>query len=656
MKYVRILPILVCCASAVAQKIPQVACHLEDYPVKSVMAWQFPTTFTNVQVVVLRDPAGEQEARFDLTHGASLISLRYRGQEMLYGQTTGATLSLFSVRQGSEADLKGMSPYWSAFSPDQGDSSMGITATTTGVACNGEARLRAFTMLEDRGSDNSFQASPLLGLTAGKISTNFPPGYATAYSLETNASWTVNPGPGPKYFLRLDSSVVNTRGGESGPLEWYMTAAGPWDYEYAASYPEKCTEKAPCTSTASNATAIGRYSDPQRENGVAVVVPNADWQSSDVYTQSNAEYYVLVYGSAWSAPRRTFAVVMQRALEGSVPRRFTWFICAGPWQSARQFADAQPAPEKTVLPAPPALPAGKPVAKSITVACQTTEFEPEPGQKDPAVAIEDPAGEQTVLFDTAEGGAIVSWKYRGIEHVWGYNGGGMLQMAFHDSMNLGAWPGDYNPTQAGDGTSNSPVNGIACDGRRGVDILVTMLDFNHNNSFYPRPLLAVWNGRVSDIVPLSYSSPYTLEMRADWVVNPSGAPKYYLRLKEHLVHLADEKVGDLDYDFASYNPWEFATRAMSPENCPCAPGTTKYMAGGMYLDGRRLEGLAIAMPSNNFPHSKVEGSFNGDYMWRNHNFHLGASENLDGIQAKDFVWYVMPGSWDSALKFAKSLK
>lgn len=62
-----------------AQRIPDVHCELEDYPVKTVVAWQFPQAFSKLQVVVLRDPSGEQEARFDLLHGASLISLRYRG-------------------------------------------------------------------------------------------------------------------------------------------------------------------------------------------------------------------------------------------------------------------------------------------------------------------------------------------------------------------------------------------------------------------------------------------------------------------------------------------------------------------------------------------------------------------------------------------------
>lgn len=657
MKFVNLFLFLACGISAFAQKIPQVTCHVEDYPVKILMLMPLQTP-AKVQVVVLRDPTGEQEARFDLTHGASLISLRYRGKEMLYGQPAGANLSLMAIRQGQEAALKGMNPYWSAFSPDQGDSgtSMGVTATTTGIACNRESTFRAFAMMVDRGGDNSFQRKPLLGLTAGKISARFPPGYATAYSLETNASWVPNPGAGPKYFLKLDQSVVNTRGGESGPLEWYMTAAAPWNYDHSASYPERCTDKTPCTSTESNATAAGRYSDAQRRNGIAVVVPNAGWQSNRVYTRANAEYVVLLSGAVWAAPRRTFAVVMQRPLEGVTSHRFTWYICAGSWQSAKQFAESQPSPEKIVLPEPAALPLTQPDVKAVSVACETTDFVPQPDEVDHAVVLEDPAGEQKVLFDTTQGGAIVSWKYRGIEHVWGYNGGGLLQMAFHHQMTGGAWLGDYNPTQAGDGTANSPVTGIACDGSRSVDILTTMLDFNHNNGFYSRALLAVWNGKVNDMTPQSYSSPYTLETRAEWVKNPGGAPRYYLKLHEHFVHVADEKIGAFGYDFASYDPWGFSTRAISPENCPCGADKTNYMAGGWYQDDRRLEGFAIAMPSSDFPKDSVSGGFNSDYLWRNHSFHLSASGALDGIHAKDFVWYGMPGSWDSALKFAKSLQ
>lgn len=639
-----------------AQTIPNVSCHVEDYPVKAVVAWQFPQVLNKVQVVVLRDPSGEQEARFDLTHGASLISLRYKGREVLFGQTAGASLSMFATRHGAEAELKHLNPYWSAYSPDQGGSSMGIPADTTGVACNGQNSMRAFATMEDRGVDNSFQKEPLLGVEEGRISKNFPPGYSTPFSLETDASWVPNPEGAPKYYLKLTQTVVNTRPEKSGPLEWYLTAAAPWDFSDAVSYPDKCTDKNPCSSASTNAIAAGRYIDVGHTDGVAIVAPTAGWKTSRAYIRQNAEYVVLLYNAVWAAPRRTFAAVLQHSLDGVGAHSFSWYICAGQWQQALAFAKQQPAADKTVLPPEPELPASPPAQRAVTVACQTMEYKPQPNQVDQAVVLTDPAGEQRVLFDTTQGGAIVSLKYRGVEHIWGYNGGGLLQMAFHNHMDAGAWSGDYNPTQAGDGTANSSVTGIACDGERSVDLITTMLDFNHNNGFYSKPLIAVWGGRVNDMVPLSYSSPYVLETRAQWIPNPAGSPKYYLKLEERLVHVADENIGKFGFDFAAYMPWGFNVRAISPEHCPCSTNQTGYLTGGWYEDGSRQQGLAVAMPSSNFPDGKIGGGFNSDYMWRNRNFHLSSSAAVDGISSKGFVWYVMPGPWSNALQFAHSLK
>jgi hypothetical protein len=312
-----------------------------------------------------------------------------------------------------------------------------------------------------------------------------------------------------------------------------------------------------------------------------------------------------------------------------------------------------------VIPRLPALNAQEPPnqvdKEAVRVACQVADFKMQPTQVDQAVVLKDPASEQTVLFDITQGGAIVSLRYRDVEYVWGYNGGGLLQMAFHHSLKLGPWEGDYNPTQAGDGSSMSLVTGVACHGTDSVDIVTMMLDFNHNNGFYQKPVLAVWGGRVNDRIPLSYFSPYTLETQAHWIRNPAAEPKYYLQLDERFTHLADEKVGPFAYDFADYEPWEFSTRAISPENCPCSPSATNYMAGGWYRDESREVGLAVAMPSANFPAGKVSGGFNSDYMWRNRNFHLGATESLDGITSKAFVWYAMVGQWRAALEFARHL-
>lgn len=291
--------------------------------------------------------------------------------------------------------------------------------------------------------------------------------------------------------------------------------------------------------------------------------------------------------------------------------------------------------------------------QAIRVGCEMTSYVMQPGQVHQAVMLTDPGHEQVVLFDLAEGGAMVSLKYHGIEHIWGYHGGALLQMAFHHNSAVGRMTGDYNPTQAGDGTAMSPVTGIACHGASSVDILTMMLDFNHNSAFYRHPVTAVWGGRINDGIPLSYFSPYTLETRASWVKNDGsdGGPKYYLRLDERLTHLTKEKIGSFMYDFADYGPWEFDVRAISPQACPCTTAETGGIAGGWYTDKSRNVGLAVAMPGSNFPNNKVDGSFISDYTWRNRSFHLESHEALDGIAARSFHWYVMVGPWRDVLSF-----
>ncbi|MDQ2777592.1 MAG: hypothetical protein M3Y57_22160 [Acidobacteriota bacterium] len=640
---------------AASQTIPDVHCTVEDYSVKATVAWQFPGAQKDAQVVVLRDPAGEQEARFDLLHGAALISLRLHEKELLFGQTAGASVSMFAAQKNAGPELKHLPPYWSAYSPDQGGSSMGLPATTAGVACDGQHAMRAFSMMIDRGVDNSFRKHPLIGVFKGQISDNFPPGYSTPFTIETSASWVRNPSGSPTYYLKLEQSVVNVRPEKTGRLMWYLNAATPWDFQYSSHFPESCSEKSPCSSRNATAIAAGRYRDSTRSDGLAIVAPAVAWHTDNMYVKDNAEYVVLLYNSVWAAPRHTFALVSEHALNGVSSFRFSWYVCAGSWEHVKTFSASQPVSEAPAEPREPESPEPQPEAQALRVGCQTSTFKPQPQQEDQAIVLKDPAGEQTVLFDMSEGGAIVSLRYRGLEHIWGYNGGGLLQMAFHNGMSNGAWSGDYNPTQAGDGSAMSPVTGVACGGSSSVDIITMMLDFNHNNAFYSKPLIAVWGGRVDDRMPTSYFSPYVLETHAEWIPNPSAAPKYYLKLSERLVHVADETIGPFAFDFAAYEPWEFNVRAVSPEHCPCTQEQTRYMAGGWYSDAARDTGLAVAMPSANFPNAKVGGGFNSDYMWRNHNFHLTSREALDGVTAKEFVWYVLPGPWRNALPFAQSL-
>lgn len=323
-------------ATAQAQSFPNVRCHMEDYALDAEADWQVRQPLHQVQVVVLRDPSGEQEARFDLMHGASLISLKYQGKELLFGHSAGADVSMYAIRHGRESELKGLSPYWSAFHPDQGGTSMRVPATTAGVACHGESSMRAFAMMIDTGVDNSFQRAPLIGVWKGEVSNNFPPGYSTPYSIETDASWVPSTGQNPRYYLRLDQTVVNVRPDSSGPMQWFLLGAAPWNFDNQADDPSHCTEKKPCASANTPVIATGRYSDSARSNGVAVVAPTRTWDTQQIFLGGG----ITPYGGAPVVRKRIFGIVLVHSLRGISGFHFAWYICAGSWNQAKSFAAA----------------------------------------------------------------------------------------------------------------------------------------------------------------------------------------------------------------------------------------------------------------------------------------------------------------------------
>jgi hypothetical protein len=338
------------CGPLKSQKMPDVRGTYENYPVNMVNYWQSRWTIESVQVVVLRDPAGEQEARFDLTRGATLISLRYHGKELLFGQSAGANVEMFVFRKDTSEAARGLSPYWTAFHPSQGGNSMGVPSTVAGVACNGEKSMQAFTMMVDAGINNAFVRNPLFAVWKGKLSDTYPPGYSTPYTIQTDASWVPNTNPGgvPKFYLKLHQAVVNYRSEDSGPMDWYLEGAAPWSSLYSSVYaPKNCNENNPCSSETAPVLMAGRYQDSTRTNGFTIVVPTREWATQRAFVLENAEYVKLLYGAVWAAPRHTFAVVLSRRLKGLSAFSFDWYVCAGSWKQATGFG------ENTVHPGKP---------------------------------------------------------------------------------------------------------------------------------------------------------------------------------------------------------------------------------------------------------------------------------------------------------------
>jgi hypothetical protein len=278
----------------------------------------------------LRDPAGEQEARFDLLHGATLVSLRYHGKELLYGQSTGASVSLATMP--AKENLHSPGAFQSAFSPTQGGTSMGVPATTAGVGCRGQQSMRAFAMMVDNRVDASYQKEPLMAVWKGRISENMPPGYSTPFTIETEASWVNNPGKVPSHYLQLEQTVVNVRPQAFGPLFWSLSTSAGGQFKHGARYPEQCTEMNPCASANTPALAIGRYEDEREELGVAMVVPAREWETNAAFTMEGR-------GGEFLVPRYVMDSVLLRPLDGVAAFRFKWYLCAGSWQQVRQFAE-----------------------------------------------------------------------------------------------------------------------------------------------------------------------------------------------------------------------------------------------------------------------------------------------------------------------------
>ena len=191
------------CLFAVGAQAQEVGigCRLEDYSVRPLVYGRVGDPNQKVQVVVLRDPAEEQEARFDLYHGAALISLRYQDRELLYAQEPGASVSLLRPpprpRREVERSKFPTFPSSSTYQPSQAGISMRQPAITGGISCHGQDSMRAFTMMVDSGDDSSFQADPLVGVWQGHVSDTFTPAYSTPFTHRNQCVVGRKPRPQP---------------------------------------------------------------------------------------------------------------------------------------------------------------------------------------------------------------------------------------------------------------------------------------------------------------------------------------------------------------------------------------------------------------------------------------------------------------------------
>jgi hypothetical protein len=287
-------------------------------------------------------------------------------------------------------------------------------------------------------------------------------------------------------------------------------------------------------------------------------------------------------------------------------------------------------------------------------ACGSTSFQPAGGTIHNAYFLSDPAGQQRAVFDLQWGGALTALTYSGASLLWGNATGGTVQPILHLAQN----GQDYAPTLAGEMRNlGSPVTGVLCVDSNTLYIVTGgLLDFNDGASGHLSS-----NAIQNDVVQsTAYSTPYAVVTVATFVANPSGPPSYYLQLQQMVTNLDPFESLTWNLELAGYSPFAFGTSQLLPSTCtaaaPCAAATTAHLLAGLYPSGSLTGGVAFYVsPSSNWPAQSTYGAFQTDAVNSNQSAHLYATGlPLAPSSSQSITWYVLAGSWSTALAFAES--
>jgi len=298
-----------------------------------------------------------------------------------------------------------------------------------------------------------------------------------------------------------------------------------------------------------------------------------------------------------------------------------------------------------------------------SASCAVTTFHPlYPPFDQQALALTDPAGEQTALFSMTWGGILASLKYKpdpsvpgdGTELVWGHAPGGMVQPALHH----GSPCFEYNPTPAGslaNSTLPSALYAAAC-----TDTQVTTIsgntDYNPNIGGLARGNV-VYSGQVSTA---TWAAPYFITTYATFVPNTAAStPHYYLQLDQFITNVDTQENVDFFLELAGYGSYSFPTQVRYPDNCvnlTCSVAGTRALLGGLYPTSSLTGGVAFGVaPSVYWSGSGVSVTLGVDQISQNYNVHLenGGFTLPPGV-TRHFVWYVMAGDWSTAVNFVST--
>jgi hypothetical protein len=282
------------------------------------------TTFTPAggpthNAYFLTDPAGQQTAVFDLQWGGTLTALTYAGSSLLWGNATAGTVEPilhFTAANGQD--------YEPILAGEVGN----LGSPVTGVRC-----LDSNTLYLMTGGLLDFNdgASGLLSSNAVQNDVVQGAAFSTPYAVVTIATFVANPSGPPSYYLELQQMVTNLDPFESLTWKLELTGYSPLSFSIFQAYPSNCTAAAPCAGASTAHLLAGLYPNGSLTSGVAIYVsPSRNFAAQSTYaawqTDSvNGNQSVHLFAGGWP-------------LAPNAPQSVTWFVLAGNWSTALNFA------------------------------------------------------------------------------------------------------------------------------------------------------------------------------------------------------------------------------------------------------------------------------------------------------------------------------
>lgn len=278
-----------------------------------------PTPGTH-NAYALTDPSGQQRAVFDIQWGGALSSLKLNGVEVGWGNQTGGMIqpAMHTYPNGSQD-----------YNPTQAGDNLDHGSPVTGVECVDSNTLYLMTggIL-----DYNKGLSGHIDSQAVNNSTVVSGSYSTPYTVVTIASFVATGGT-PSYYLKLQQTIVNIHPTENFNWGFELAAYSPYTFSHYVSYPASCTSNTPCPAASTPHLVGGVYPNANLTGGKAVnIAPETYWLGF------NSTVFVAFGVDNINQNQSSHSFDANWGLAPGASRTFTWYVMAGDWTPALNFA------------------------------------------------------------------------------------------------------------------------------------------------------------------------------------------------------------------------------------------------------------------------------------------------------------------------------